>query len=548
MAKELVIASNRHETKLAVLEDDQLVEVFFQRSNEYSLAGSIHKGRVTRVLPGMQSAFVDLGLDRDCFLYVSDFFEENEEYDKLAEDRGPRPDRVERPERVERVERVERLEPVPPPPAERLPLPVAAVAETSPAPAERPAERPEDAQDRDRRGGRRSRRRRNRGRGFPDSKYATESAPQAEAPAVVEATISEEFPVLPGESLAKYRRLETGFSLGAPATETEEPPEFQEPDSELEPEPGVDAAPPGQPEQPAVADEAQQPPPPAPVEQTDPPWDEPETEPSAGEPSAEAVTAEDEFAEDLTAEDPTAEDATDEGVSEEEFEGEPGPVDETTVEPAPAGEVERARIPQSLTATLREQGGRYMHRVSRRMRRKTRGGPFGEGGERREGERRDIEPPRADAAPRPEMRTALRPDRPPLPSISELLKEGQEILVQVAKEPLGQKGARITSHIALPGRYCVYMPTVEHMGVSRKIASDDERQRLRRILQSHRAGIPGGFIVRTAGEGHSEEEIAQDMTYLSNLWPTCAKKRRSAARRPCSTTIWRSSSARCATS
>src|SRR5512138_2336458 len=84
MGKELVISSNRHETKVAVLEDDQLVEIFFQRSKEYSLAGSIHKGRVTRVLPGMQSAFVDIGLERDAFLYVSDFFEDNEEYDKLA--------------------------------------------------------------------------------------------------------------------------------------------------------------------------------------------------------------------------------------------------------------------------------------------------------------------------------------------------------------------------------------------------------------------------------------------------------------------------------
>src|SRR5450755_3557675 len=76
MSKELVIGSNRHETKVAILEEDQLVEVYFQRANEYSLAGSIHKGRVTRVLPGMQSAFVDLGLERDTFLYVSDFFEE----------------------------------------------------------------------------------------------------------------------------------------------------------------------------------------------------------------------------------------------------------------------------------------------------------------------------------------------------------------------------------------------------------------------------------------------------------------------------------------
>jgi ribonuclease G len=81
MSKEMVISSNRHETRVALLEDDQLVEVHFQRAHEYSLAGSIHKGRVTRVLPGMQSAFVDLGLERDTFLYVSDFLEENEDED-----------------------------------------------------------------------------------------------------------------------------------------------------------------------------------------------------------------------------------------------------------------------------------------------------------------------------------------------------------------------------------------------------------------------------------------------------------------------------------
>src|SRR2546425_510170 len=84
MTKELVISANRHETKVAILEEDQLVEVYFQRAHEYSLAGSIHKGRVTRVLPGMQSAFVDIGLGRDAFLYVSDFFEDNEEYDEIV--------------------------------------------------------------------------------------------------------------------------------------------------------------------------------------------------------------------------------------------------------------------------------------------------------------------------------------------------------------------------------------------------------------------------------------------------------------------------------
>src|SRR5438067_13629176 len=84
MSKELVISANRHETRVALVEDEQVVEVYHQRENEYSLAGSIHKGRVTRVLPGMQSAFVDIGLDRDAFLYVSDFFEDNEEYDKIV--------------------------------------------------------------------------------------------------------------------------------------------------------------------------------------------------------------------------------------------------------------------------------------------------------------------------------------------------------------------------------------------------------------------------------------------------------------------------------
>src|SRR6202041_1645260 len=84
MSKELIVSAGRHETRVAILEDDQVVELFHEREKEYSLAGSIHKGRVTRVLPGMQSAFVDIGLDRDAFLYVSDFFEDNDEYDKIV--------------------------------------------------------------------------------------------------------------------------------------------------------------------------------------------------------------------------------------------------------------------------------------------------------------------------------------------------------------------------------------------------------------------------------------------------------------------------------
>src|SRR5215471_7242647 len=84
MTREMFVSSTPHETKVGLVEDDQLAEVYLERENEYTLAGSIYKGRVTRVLPGMQSAFVDIGLERDAFLYVSDFFEDNEEYDKIV--------------------------------------------------------------------------------------------------------------------------------------------------------------------------------------------------------------------------------------------------------------------------------------------------------------------------------------------------------------------------------------------------------------------------------------------------------------------------------
>ncbi len=105
-----------------------------------------------------------------------------------------------------------------------------------------------------------------------------------------------------------------------------------------------------------------------------------------------------------------------------------------------------------------------------------------------------------------------------VPKISDLLKEGQEILVQIAKEPIAKKGARITSHIALPGRFLVYMPTVNHTGVSRKIASDEERQRLKRIVMSERENSHGGFIVRTAAMNASEDELRADIRFLKGLW------------------------------
>lgn len=104
-------------------------------------------------------------------------------------------------------------------------------------------------------------------------------------------------------------------------------------------------------------------------------------------------------------------------------------------------------------------------------------------------------------------------------SIGRVLQENQEILVQVSKEPIGRKGARITSHVAFPGRYLVYMPTVSHVGVSRRIVSDEERRRLKRLIRELRRDFTkGGFIVRTVAENHSKEELRRDMEYLTQLW------------------------------
>jgi Rne/Rng family ribonuclease len=545
MSKELVISANRHETKVAILEDDQLVEVFFQRANEYSLAGSIHKGRVTRVLPGMQSAFVDLGLERDTFLYVSDFFEENEEFDRIPVSReGPTQERAPRvPEVLEALEEPERgsepearalIRSDQPGPA--VPASAAAPAPTVSAPAVSapPSERPEEG---DRRG-RRSRRRRNRGRGFPDSKYASEvsrNARPAEAPTPVaepqrEARASEpsssDFALLPGESLAKYTRANIQPLDDA---EEEEIRSLQQPDDEGGAE--------------AISQFGS--------EETEESQESPEVSLSLGGAAAVAVEYENEplvssrsggaatataaavspepFAEEVEVSDVA--EGSDEAEAEPEAaveattqaEGEiSAEADETEESPAAQGRSEGMGSPAGqLTAQVREPGGRYMHRLPRRMRRKMRGGGPAEA---------KIEPEmRVAAGPSPApvepieakpdvSRTIIRPVKAAGPSITELLKEGQEIIVQIAKEPLGQKGARITSHIALPGRYVVYMPTLEHTGVSRKIASDEERQRLKRILQIHHAGVPGGFIVRTAGEGKTEDEIAADMNFLFNLW------------------------------
>ena len=117
-------------------------------------------------------------------------------------------------------------------------------------------------------------------------------------------------------------------------------------------------------------------------------------------------------------------------------------------------------------------------------------------------------------------------ERGPEPKIEELLKEGQEILVQVGKEPIGTKGARLTSHATMPGRFLVFMPTVDHVGVSRKIESREERSRLRGIVREFREqhGFTGGVIIRTAAASRPKEDIVADLSYFHKVWTEIRQK------------------------
>jgi ribonuclease E len=764
MAKEICISSTPHETRLAILEDDQLAEIYYERENEYTLAGSIYKGRVTRVLPGMQSAFVDLGLERDAFLYVTDFLEEQEEDSAEFE-------RVDANGNGRRQPREQRE------PREQPSRSRAAEGETEmQASAEAPLRHSEQEprEDRGESGvrrwhGRRGRRFRGRGNeqrplespevveeaieaepvalpehGAPGgvamqhparehhpaaqppalvlpgesiSKYGgrgearpavAEPTPRAAAPAPAVQPTSRpstlvEVPtgwdgglVLPGETLSRHRRGRSeahhGESSAPAAQETQaavEVPQQIEPAENFEPatEPGEEpklhgeelppaeygeaqleaaaeaaavseadglaetaaaeapvapqpptenlqpteaaltatphtretAAPSPAPELDEVAEEVQEyepqegsashrvdpvrgefrfsapveeeeefqgevaRPQQAPAEQQNDPAMEPialehelhEHEPGEhelhehelhehAEAAAQnsAVSAEAEVVRQLFGYAPGMGVLEEETIDEEEYDFEPilgehedhvnEEMEEETIDhaatvgetvrdihidkrlgydnPAEAAEeeetadfdigfaetrdseaeeeegVEEEGVEEDFEEGEEESGAQTAtsseapaRREDRRGRRGGRGRQQQGGGHRRHGRR-------------PNMQTL------DVPVISELLKQGQEILVQIAKEPIARKGARITSHIALPGRFLVFMPTVNHVGVSRKIASDEERQRLKRILISEKGTAAGGFIVRTAAENAGEEDLRADIRFLINLW------------------------------
>lgn len=117
-----------------------------------------------------------------------------------------------------------------------------------------------------------------------------------------------------------------------------------------------------------------------------------------------------------------------------------------------------------------------------------------------------------------------RPRRQTMRPIEQLLEEGQELMVQISKGPIGTKGPRVTTYVSLPGRYLVFMPNVEHIGVSRRIPKDEERARLKEVMKRLRR--PGyGYIIRTVSEGVKEEELRSDVEFLNVLWQDVLKKR-----------------------
>ncbi len=636
MTKELFVSATPHETKVGMVEDDLLAEIYLERENEYTLAGSIYKGRVTRVLPGMQSAFVDIGLERDAFLYVSDFMEleDPEDLDEIpTQGLAPQNHRSQEQGIQEHGTQDHRTEPVTEIQQE------ASRAETSeevedggPSESETVSSESqgrEGSESREGRGGLRNRRRRRGRRGertMPETKYARPE--QSERPVRethrAEPSDDSDFgpppgyqPILlPGESISKYRQqppsqgrpAERSASTSAASSqfsssrsrggETEFPPRLSEkfPEDEplfatrenanakdvsarslrdeeaqsekasLHPELNVGSSEWEREQQrlhqmnvaavfgEEVAEELQE------EERMSAEHGREEDVLSLRErstaPAAASGTMEEEEIEEEEADLDSYVQALEDDAAFEEMEEEThaaGEFDETeTHEIAAATETDvEGSVPFSAEPILSEEVETAGEEVDPEAEEESELEVAQEEAEalldaeaRGNGTvdaRAEVRAPSTTAA---YTKRARRPDfnrrggggqrnrrggsgggrrfprREPqnLPLISDLLKEGQEILVQIAKEPIGKKGARITSHIALPGRFLVYMPTVNHTGVSRKIASEEERQRLKRIIISERENGHGGFIVRTAAQGASEDELRADIRFLKNLW------------------------------
>jgi ribonuclease G len=390
MSSILLISAAPYETRVALVENGAIAEYYLERKAEKGIVGNIYKGRVVRVLPGMQAAFVDIGLEKAAFLYVGDVIGEPslfEEYELSEAPEGEHPAHFDEEERPVPAEDEPDVAPEPAPAAP-------AGAETATATAAETATASATEQK-------------------PETVTGSETATAPVAVTAAEAMAA---------ANAAAAALDAAAHIQSHVTEHDSAHIHN-----------------GAPE-------------------------------AAAAPGAAAI---DEDAE-LVAEE----------VGEPPREGERG---------RPEGRDDR-------------RGGRGRGRRDNRRRDAPQEKPQGE---REHHGRTSSGPPR-----RPKQRA----------QIQDLLKVGDEVIVQIAKEPIGTKGPRITTHVSLPGRHLVFMPTVDHVGISRRIDEDRERRRLREIVDAHRP--PGtGFIVRTVAENVPTEKLTADIKFLIGLWNDVVRKR-----------------------
>jgi len=467
MAKEMIISSNGFERKIAILEDGILTEYYVERAGEVEgIVGNIYKGRVTRVLPGMQSAFVDIGLERDAFLYVSDVFDFEDletEYEAAAPAVASAAPSAAQPESLEqegidveeifeaiaeaKASRQVRRQVGEAAESERLEEVTEVESEVSGGVAACESSWPEEEEKEVLLGA----------NAVPDVDLKEAIVHEK----LIEAIQAEEMGIESAEESRPQAELGSRIgSLRRPLTSSLKRQRIidVEPEAEAGEEVGhTDVR--AESEAPEGSERE--------VDSTRPLSPAPE--------SSESSTAVGEAPSAVGADRPSAD-----GEAKGEASG---------LEEPPLADAE---------ASVRQPRARAEFVNRRRTRR-----------------RRPSHAEKSEAGA-----DEARSESKLQPTITELLQEGQEILVQIAKEPIGTKGARVTNHIALPGRYLVYMPTSEHIGVSRRISSVSERARLRRLITELKArhSVVGGFIVRTAADGCAEGELLDDLQYLLHTW------------------------------
>ncbi len=569
----MIISVNGREKKIAILDNGKVTEFYIERGDEENsgIAGNIYKGRVQRVLPGMQSAFVAIGLERDAFLYVSDFFDEEEEIERIVMEKtkkgSPEDAKREANERIDRarVEREKQMES-----AQELMEPLAEADQSEIA--EDVADDKKPSRERGRRGRGRDRDERPR----QDQKTAEtqqEGGPEEEdqddesripvgqidiedsgferiiddedtgemfkdayrQEAIVDKVRAIEFDMESidvaevGSVMADIDQEAAGFERIA----DEDDPPAEKPKKATKAKTGTTRKKKGTEDEAADAEEAPKKPAskakkPAAKKKT--PTTKSRSKTKTSERAAKETDAMPDAEASVRESSDKAEmsvrrggrgrrrggrgkkaDGTEQNGELAGFEDVAGENGADTAEPA----AEAVPVEQEADTDVTEKADKPENgsRPDRGRGQSRERSSSGDNRSDRGGRGRDRQSGRNDRND--------RGDRGKQPTISDLLREGQEIIVQIAKEPIAKKGARITSHIALPGRFLVYMPTIEHLGVSRKIESSSERGRLRTLIQRIRQeeDIPsGGFIVRTAGVGISEEDLRQDARYLVRTW------------------------------